>query len=871
MNGRTDLTRWNRASLNRFRYIDGNALTYLEDLRQALLERFADPDTATLQWGDLVPRQAGDSDDAYVRLAQEQARLSVETDRERLDRLQSQYEGARRDWAWEIARVLARAAHVLTEYLDTYANEGYLRTATQWDNVRRLVEMIDYHPAPPASASTRLVIEAKEDARGTLATGLQVKYAPPDGGAPVLFETLEDLDVDVDLNRLRPAEYNRNPDALSGSLLWLADEVEDLNIGAPLVLEDEKTGVLRAHLITGLQVVDAKTRLRVSPRLSRRLLTGYTRVHLKPKERLDPIGPAARGAEVERVLRLTEIPQDLLPGMVLHITDGVETSYRRLVFVRGQRLVLDDDVGILRLDEGLVSQPVTISISRQEADPRTVTSNNTVIYSYSVAGDWSRLSGTILADKRKDQGKIHLPTYRVTDARYHAPDGTHERRGYTVLTLVWDQDEHSFALVNPQALLAPPATPGPWRVDTYLEKVSGHLPGTLIAEKPKKTSAGDLAVVVTGRQMAWTRLAAVSVDEDKEEASLVAAERWFDRGGGDYFLTETTLYAHFKETVQLKDWQLNTRPLAGKRIPLAGVPAALEKGRALMVENADDTTAAFFTTVAKVDSSRRPAELVIGQDLPAGFTIGNTLIAGNVVLAGHGETNGEKVLGSGDATRLSQTFNFEEEEVAFVADATQPSGVRAAINVQVAGRTWEQVASFQDSRPTDFHYTVHMTEDATLKITFGDGQRGRRLPTGANNVRITFRKGVGLSGNVTAGSFVKPAKAHRLVDKVRQPLDATGGNDMEGVTSLRENAPATLLTLERAVSLADFSYLAMSQSSVWQARAFARPTGLGRNQKVEVVVVPAGGGGLGPLGATLTRFLLNHAIPGIEVTVLPYQ
>jgi hypothetical protein len=439
------------------------------------------------------------------------------------------------------------------------------------------------------------------------------------------------------------------------------------------------------------------------------------------------------------------------------------------------------------------------------------------------------------------------------------------------MTLVWDQNEHNFALDNPQTLLAPPATPGPWRVDTYLEKVSGHLPGTLVSGKPKKTSAGDLAVVVTGRQMAWARLAAVAVDEVKEEASLVAEARWFDRGGGDYFLTETTIYAHFKEIVHLQDWQHNTRPLAGKRIPLAHVPAVLEKGRALMVENADDPGAAFFTTVAKIDTNRSPAELVIGQDLPAGFTVGNALIAGNVVLAGHGETKGEKVLGSGDATRLSQVFRFEEKEVAFVADATQPSGVRAAITVQVAGRVWEQVASFQDSRPTDFHYTVHMTEDATLKITFGDGQRGRRLPTGGNNVRITFRKGVGLAGNVTAGSFSKPAKPHRLVDKVRQPLDATGGNDMEGVASLRENAPATLLTLERAVSLADFSYLAMSQSSVWQARAFARPTGLGRNQKVEVVVVPAGGGGLGTLGATLTHFLLNHAIPGIEVTVLPYQ
>jgi hypothetical protein len=872
MNDQTDLTRWNRASLSRFRYIDGNALTYLETLRQALLVRFADPVDATLQWGDLVPRRAGDSADAYVRFGQEQVRLQAETDRERLDRLRAQYEGQRRDWAWEIIRVLARSAHVLTETIDVYANEAYLRTATQWDNVRRLVEMLDYHPAPPASASTRLVIETKAEARGVLAAGFQVKYSPPEGGAPVIFETLDDLDMNADLNGLRPAGYNRNPNRLSGSLLTLEDDVEGLDIGDPLVLEDEKTGVLRAHLILGLQVADGLTRLHVAPRLSNRLQKGYTRVHLKPKDRLGPIGPASKGAEIERVVRLTDVPQDLLPGMVLHITDGVETSYRRLVFVRGKRLVLDADVGILRLDEGLVGQPVTIGISKQEADPRTVTGDHTVIYAYSVAGDWSRLSGAILADKRKDdQGTIHLPTYRVIDARYHPADGTHQRRGYTVLTLVWDKGAHAFALVNPQTLLAPPATPGPWQVDTYLEKADGHLPATLIAEKPKKASAGDLAVVVAGRQIAWTRLAAVTLDQEKEAASLIAEDRWFDRGGGDFFLTGTTIFAHFKKTVHLKDWKLNTRPLTGKRIPLASLPAGLEKGRTLMLENADDPSAAFFATVASIDTARSPVELLLSGDLPADFTIGNTLIAGNVVPAGHGQTKGGKVLGSGDATRLSQTFRFEETEVSFVADATQPSGVRAAVIVQVAGRTWEQVAGFQDSRPTDFHYTVHMTEDATLKISFGDGRRGRRLPTGGNNVRVTFRKGVGLSGNVAAGSLTKPAKPHRLVDRVRQPMAATGGNDMEGVESLRENAPATLLTLERAVSLADFSFLAMSQSSVWQARAFSRPAGLGRSQNVEVVVVPAGGGELGTLGATLTRFLLNHAIPGVEVTVLPYQ
>ena len=37
---RKDLTRWNRAGLSRFRYVNGNAVEYLEILRQQLVERF---------------------------------------------------------------------------------------------------------------------------------------------------------------------------------------------------------------------------------------------------------------------------------------------------------------------------------------------------------------------------------------------------------------------------------------------------------------------------------------------------------------------------------------------------------------------------------------------------------------------------------------------------------------------------------------------------------------------------------------------------------------------------------------------------------------------------------------------------------------
>ena len=356
-----------------------------------------------------------------------------------------------------------------------------------------------------------------------------------------------------------------------------------------------------------------------------------------------------------------------------------------------------------------------------------------------------------------------------------------------------------------------------------------------------------------------------------QQAELTAESGWLERTGGDFFLADTMILAHFKETVRLQGWQVNTRALTGRRIPLSQVPAALDKGRPLIVENAEDTTLAFATTVEAVKRSKPLAELVLEQDLPAGFTFGNTLVAANVVAAGHGEIKGEKVLGSGDATRSSQTFAFSATSVSFVAEASQPAGVKAAIDVTVGGRTWQQVGGFQDSGPIDTHYTVRMTEEGRLKITFGDGRHGRRLPSGVNNVRITHRKGNGLAGNLAAGSFTKAAKPHYLVAQVRQPLPATGGNDMEPLDALRENAPATVLTLERAVSLADVVHLVTGQSSVWQARAFIRPTGLGSSQKIEVVVVPAGGGELGGLAGTLTEFIRAHAGPGLEIIVSGYQ
>jgi predicted phage baseplate assembly protein len=254
-----------------------------------------------------------------------------------------------------------------------------------------------------------------------------------------------------------------------------------------------------------------------------------------------------------------------------------------------------------------------------------------------------------------------------------------------------------------------------------------------------------------------------------------------------------------------------------------------------------------------------------------GFTQGNLVIRGNVVYSGHGETQSVKVLGSGDASLINQHFIFDKKKVSFIADSLFPTGVRGDVAIIIGDQTWIQVPRIVNSKSTDSVYQINMTEEGYLKISFGNGIYGRRLPTGNNNVMIQYRKGVGLTGNLKIGSLNKLVQPHPLIDKVFQPLKATGGNELEGIESLRENAPAALLTLERAVSLEDFTHLASSQSSVWQAKALSRSPGIGRKEKVEVVVIPAMGGALGGLKESLQSYLKAHALPGIEIVISGYK
>ena len=178
LSDKKDLTRWNRAGLSKFSYIDGNAITYLETLRQKLQHEYTHQES--LQWTELATR--------FPELTSESAYQTSK-------RLKQQYYDDRRDYAWEIVRTFSRSAHVLGEYINAYANEAYLPTAVEWNNVRKLVALLDYRPSPPASAETYIALLLKPDESGIIEQGFAIKNKPAKGESSVIFETRQKLKV----------------------------------------------------------------------------------------------------------------------------------------------------------------------------------------------------------------------------------------------------------------------------------------------------------------------------------------------------------------------------------------------------------------------------------------------------------------------------------------------------------------------------------------------------------------------------------------------------------------------------------------------------------------------------------------------------
>lgn len=191
----------------------------------------------------------------------------------------------------------------------------------------------------------------------------------------------------------------------------------------------------------------------------------------------------------------------------------------------------------------------------------------------------------------------------------------------------------------------------------------------------------------------------------------------------------------------------------------------------------------------------------------------------NVAHATHGETMHE-VLGSGVGSKIHQRFVLKKPPLTYVSAST-PSGTRNTLEVRVNNVLWEEVPSLYGLDEQSQKYIVRIDNDAKAMIIFGDGKMGARLPSGTENVTTTYRNGIGPDGEVDAGSLTLLQTRPLGIKDVINPLSASGSEAPQNLDKARSNAPQTVLTFDRIVSLRDFEDFSRTFAGIGKARAVA--------------------------------------------------
>jgi predicted phage baseplate assembly protein len=193
------------------------------------------------------------------------------------------------------------------------------------------------------------------------------------------------------------------------------------------------------------------------------------------------------------------------------------------------------------------------------------------------------------------------------------------------------------------------------------------------------------------------------------------------------------------------------------------------------------------------------------------------VIAGNVAFSTHGASVSE-VLGSGDASLVHQRFTLRQAPMTFTPAGT-PSGGESSLEIWVNDVRWSEVPTLFARGPRERIYVARRANEGEVTVTFGDGTNGARLPTGHENVRALYRKGIGLEGLVNAGQLTLLMTRPLGVKDVINPLAASGAADPQELQDARRNAPLTVLTLDRLVSLQDYEDFSRNFSGVAKALA----------------------------------------------------
>ena len=687
----------------------------------------------------------------------------------------------------------AAVSDVLTFYQERIANEGFLRTATERRSLLELARTIGYELAPGVAASTYLQFSVEDraapvavvepthapPATARVPKGTQVKSLPAQGQLPQTFETSTELVARGEWNTLRPLLARPKGLDSAEQQLYLAGTSVDVEFGDHLLLFDGT----------------------------------------KP-----PAVKRVRQVEREAALNRTRIDFEDQPAKIQPPPKPVFAS----AVLTLQRLALDQTVVHDRIinrrwsDEGLRAQ---LSIQRWRPihlirfvlnpapPPPTLPSAKPGVFVFRErAASFGNNAPVYLGLPDAMRGAGHAYPNNWDQL---APNDTRPN-------VFQDSQRNDLNSPNGDTVL----------LDTVYPKVR---PDSWLVLLNKSGLASATAFRVNGVSERSPADYALSARVTAVELQTYDGNKPTNQPS--YRVRETTILAQSERVelapVPLPDTVENgTTTLELDRLVIdwpVGQPLGFTGER-------DDLPGVVVTDVVHLVAATHAGGTTTLEFEPLryGFVRKTLTVSANVVAATHGETVQDEVLGSSDGS-ANQRFTLRKAPVTFTS-AGVASGAASSLQVRVDGILWLEATSLYGLRPADRRYVVHRDDDGVAHVVFGDGVHGARPPSGTENVQATYRQGIGSAGLIEERKLTLIQTRPLGIRDVVNPVPATGAEDPEPRSLARQNAPLTVLALDRVVSLTDYEDFARAFAGVGKASA----TALWRGDQELVHVTVAG-------------------------------
>ena len=693
---------------------------------------------------------------------------------------------------------------VLTFYQERIANEGYLRTAVERRSVLELARAIGYELSPGVAASAYLAFTV-EDAAGapktvSVPTGTQVQSIPAPGKLPQTFETVEEIEARVEWNALKPQQTAAQVIGRGVTEVYLAGVSTNLQPGdAMLIVGDHR------QKWPGSERWDLRIVEKVTPYPTE----GYTVVSWE-----DALGherPTVEPADNPKVYALRQ--RAALFGHNAPDWRTMSKEVKAAYDPQGKHPYQWPDFEIRTVDERIVDL---------DAVYPKILEDSWIVLSKPHYQELYRVE-EVTTGSRTDFTLTSQVTRLKLDAREHLDwFGLRE-------TVVLAQSEEL-------ALAERPITLPLYGKQIALDRVVQGLEKdqvVIVSGKPMRK-------VKVSRRTRVVRVAATEESRAQPALMLVSADgaSSVPLAAGDTLeiVRSPTLEKDGRMRFYLKDENGFSGSVVVGPDELVGQAA-----------DEDEETVSEVAVIEQVSADDERTTITLKDALKTAYDRATVSIYANVALATHGETVKE-TLGSGDGAQSHQRFKLKKKPLTHVSAATA-GGAKSTLEVRVNDVLWQEASSLYTQGARSECYLVRLADDGTPVVIFGDGLKGARLPSGVENVKAVYRSGSGPDGEVAADSLRLLKTRPQGIREVTNPVAASGAAAPETLDEARTNAPLTVLTLERVVSLRDYEDFARAFAGIGKAQATALWDG-----EVRLVHITVASSSGKPLDTTATLY-----------------